>query len=120
MYVYIIPFSATTIPTPPPTTNCGKDFFPCYSNLSEATICLPNAEKCDGKADCYEGQDEKNCSKCLQHLDRLMTEYASLRSLCGKVDQPCKARFHVTTKGKHISLIFSQYFFYCIFFKFYF
>ena len=45
-----------------PQESCSDDFFRCTDGY-----CIPIGSKCDGRNDCYDGSDEKNClEKCTQ------------------------------------------------------
>ncbi|XP_061163426.1 low-density lipoprotein receptor-related protein 12-like [Saccostrea echinata] len=98
--------SATAMPTAPPSIDCGEEFFPCYSNLSEGLICLPKAKKCDGAPDCYGGLDEKNCSiNCNKHIH---SEVGYITSPLYPRDYPphmdCKWTIHMQNPTDRIQL----------------
>ena len=45
------------------TGECGKDQFMCKSG-SDLRVCISNSLVCDNVVHCYDGEDEKDCSKC--------------------------------------------------------
>lgn len=98
--------SATDIPTSPSNINCGEGFFHCYSNLSSAFICLPEAKRCDGSEDCYRGLDEQNCSiNCNAHIH---SEDGYITSPLYPRDYPpgmnCKWTIHMQIPSDRIQL----------------
>ena len=42
---------------------CKEDEFHCGNKTS----CLPISHKCNGIIDCWDGEDEQNCTKCKLH-----------------------------------------------------
>ena len=42
---------------------CGEDKFFCKSS----NYCIDNSQKCDGRNDCKNGEDEQNCNRGLYH-----------------------------------------------------
>ena len=55
----------TDEPSEDPTTSCTDTEFTCVER------CIPAAWRCDGEADCSNGEDEEDCGKSKGHLVQL-------------------------------------------------